>query len=123
MSTTPTQWCEHKPVWVGRIAVTACDECARVDWFSADGPVDPAEALAALFGSYDLIGPLDALGAPAPRVLAYAPPSSRKRRALDALPKRAWLKAGPHLWLSHDGELLLLATTQRLLFENITRGA
>lgn len=115
--------CEHKPVWVGRIAVAACADCGRVDWLSTEGPIDPAEALAALFGSYDLVATLDALGAPAPQVLAYAPPSQRKRSHLDALPRRVWLKAGPHLWLSHDGEVLVLATRQPLQFENMTRGA
>lgn len=123
MDINTSEWCEHKPVWVGRIAVAACEDCGRIDWLSNEGPIDPAEALAALFGSYDLIGPMDALGAPAPQVLAYAPPSGRKRKNLDALPKRVWLKAGPRLWMSHDGEVLLLATTQRLLFENLTRGA
>ena len=117
------EWCEHKPVWVGRIAVAACDECERVDWFSNEGPVDSAEAMAALFGSFDLVGPIPALGAPSPDVLVYAPPSAKKRRNLDALPKRAWLKAGPQLWMSTDGQVLLLATTRRLLFENLTRGA
>lgn len=117
------QWCEHKPVWVGRIAVAACEECGTVDWLCDGGAVDPAEAMAALFGSYDLAGSMEALGAPSPEVLVYTPPSSRKRRNLDALPRRAWLKAGPHLWMSTDGEVLLLATTQRLLFENLTRGA
>lgn len=116
-------WCEHKPVWVGRIAVAACAECGSVDWLSDQGPVDHAEAIAALFGSFDLIGPIDALGAPSPDVLVYAPPTQRKRRNLDALPRRAWLRAGPQLWMSTDGEVLLLATTQRLLFENLTRGA
>lgn len=123
MDINTSQWCEHKPVWVGRIAVAACEDCGQVDWLSNEGPIDPAEAMAALFGSYDLIGPMDALGAPAPRVLVYAPPSGRKRRNLNALPKRVWLKAGPRLWMSHDGEHLLLATTERLLFENLTRGA
>lgn len=116
-------WCEHKPIWVGRVAVVACGDCSRVDWLSDEGSVDPAEAIAALFGSYDLIGPLDALGAPAPEVLVYAPPSGRKRRHLDALPRRVWLKAGPHLWMSTDGETLTLAPTKRLMFENLTRGA
>ncbi|HZD22095.1 MAG TPA: hypothetical protein VE569_01630 [Acidimicrobiia bacterium] len=115
--------CEHKPVWVGRIAVSACADCGRVDWFSNQGPVDPAEAIAALFGTYDLIGAMDALGAPSPEVLAYAPPSARKRRNLDALPRRVWLKAGPHLWLSTDGDILMLAPTERIVFENLTRGA
>lgn len=117
------QWCDHKPVWVGRVAVAACEDCGRVDWLSNEGPVDHAEAIAALFGSYDLAGSMEALGAPSPEVLVYTPPSTRKRRHLDALPRRAWLKAGPQLWMSTDGEVLLLATTQRQLFENLTRGA
>jgi hypothetical protein len=33
------------------------------------------------------------------------------------------VKAAPDLWLTHDGELLMLATNHRLLFENLTRGA
>ena len=123
MDIVKTDWCDHTPVWVGRIAVSACEECACIDWFSRTGPVDSAEAMAALFGSYDLMGPLDALGAPAPRVLAYSPPNKKKRQHLEVLPKHVWLKAGPHLWMSHDGEVLLLATTQPLLFENLTRGA
>ena len=117
------EWCDHRPVWVGRIALSTCADCAKIDWFSDSGPVDPAEAMAALFGSYDLIGTMDALSAPADEVLAYRPPNGRKRRNLDALPKKVWLKAGPHLWMSHDGEVLLLATTQPLMFENLTRGA
>ncbi|MEA1903010.1 MAG: hypothetical protein U9N56_05725 [Actinomycetota bacterium] len=115
--------CEHKPVWVDTIAVAACGDCGRVDWFSNEGPIDHAEAIAALYGSYDLAGPLDALGAPSDRVLVYLPPSRRKRKSLDALPKNVWLKAGPRLWMSHDGEVLLLATNQPMLFENLLRGA
>ena len=121
MSKNP--WCEHKPTWVGRIAVSACEECGQIDWMSADGVVDSSEAIAALFGSFDLVGSIDALGAPSPEVLVYAPPSGRKRRHLDSLPRHAWMKAGPHLWLSTDGETLLLSTTQQLMFENLNRGA
>lgn len=123
MSITTLQGCDHKPVWVGRIAVSACADCGEIDWMSRDGWVDHAEAMAALFGSYDLIGPLDALGAPTDRVLAYSPPSPKKRRNLNALPKHVWLKAGPRLWMSHNGETLLLATSEPMLFENLTRGA
>lgn len=123
MSFEQSQQCEHKPVWVGQIAVAACADCRQIEWFSNAGPIDSDEAIAALFGNYDLVGPLDALGAPTPQVLVYAPPSNRKRKNLDALPKRVWLKAGPQLWMSHDGETLLLATTQPMLFENLTRGA
>lgn len=117
------QWCEHKPVWVGRVAVAACADCGAVEWLSDRGAVDHAEAMAVLFGSYDLAGSIEALGAPSPEVLVYVPPSARKRRNLDALPRRAWLEAGPQLWMSTDGEVLLLATTRRLLFENLNRGA
>ncbi|MDX1467917.1 MAG: hypothetical protein R3258_01105 [Acidimicrobiia bacterium] len=115
--------CDHTPVWVGRIAVSACGDCGVAEWFGDTGPLDHSEAMAALFGSYDLIGPLDALGAPAQFVLAYAPPSKGKRKRLDALPRRAWLRAGPRLWMCHDGSVLLLATDQRILYENLTRGA
>ena len=115
--------CEHQPTWIGRVAVTACADCGRVDWFSDAGPLDPAEGMAYLFGSYDLVDHLDALAAPAPTVLVYAPPSARKRRNLDALPKHVWLQVGPSLWLSHDSQTLLLATNQPLLIDNLTRGA
>lgn len=115
--------CDHRPVWIGNVALAACARCRRIEWLSESGPVDHAEAMAAVFGSFDLIGPLDALRAPAPKVLAYAPPNKSKRRNLDALPPNTWLKAAPQLWLSHDGEHLLLATTRQLLFDNITRGA
>ena len=99
--------------------MASCEACGTIEWFSKTGPIDHSEAIADLFGSYDLIGPLDALAAPAPQVLAYAPPNGKKRKNLAALPEYTWLKAGPRLWLSHDGEVLLLATTQPLLFENL----
>ncbi|REK11563.1 MAG: hypothetical protein DWQ40_12300 [Actinobacteria bacterium] len=114
---------EHNQFPVGDLLVSACDKCRRVEWRSRDGEVDPSEGMAALFGSFELVGTLDALGSPAPEVLVYAPPSVRKRRNLLAFPKRVWVKAAPDLWLTHDGENLLLATNHRLLFENLTRGA
>ena len=79
------------------------------------------EAMAALFGNFEMVGELDALGAPAPRVIAYRPPSNRKRANLDAFPRRIWLRASPDLWMSHDGESLLLAPTRQIVFENLTR--
>jgi hypothetical protein len=115
--------CEHMPVWIGRVAVVACADCGDVQWLSDSGPMDPAEAMAYLFGSYDLIGKMEVLGGPTETTLAYSPPSAKKRKHLDALPRRVWLKAGPRLWLSHDGEVLLLATDHQLLIDNLTRGA
>ncbi|HLF61791.1 MAG TPA: hypothetical protein VI980_11510 [Acidimicrobiia bacterium] len=123
METRRSARCEHQPTWVGRVAVAACADCGQVDWFSDAGPLDPAEGMAYLFGTYDLVDHLDALAAPAPSVLVYAPPSARKRRNLDVMPKHVWLKVGVNLWLSHDGQRLLLATNQQLLIDNLTRGA
>lgn len=116
-------WCEHKPTWLGRVAVSACEDCGQVEWFSDAGPIDHAEGMAYLFGSYDLVAHLDALGAPSPTVLVYAPPSLRKKKSLSVMPKNVWLRVGPDLWMSHDGETLLLSTNHRLLMENLTRGA
>ena len=33
-------WCDHRPVWVGRVAVSSCAECGRVEWFSDVGAID-----------------------------------------------------------------------------------
>lgn len=113
--------CDHRPVRIGRIDVAACPACAVVEWNSIVGPVDPAEAVAALFGNYEMIGQLDALGSPAPRVIAYRPPNGKRRAHLDAFPMNVWLYAGAELWMSHDGSTLLLAPTRQLIFENLTR--
>lgn len=83
--------------------------------------MDHAEAMTAVFGNFEMVGQLDALGAPAARVIVYRPPSGRKRSYLDAFPRRTWLLAGPDLWMSHDGENLLLAPTRQIVFENLTR--
>lgn len=114
---------EHKAVAMAGLIVSACATCRQVDWLSGDDEVDPSEGMATLFGNYELIGSLDALGSPAPEVLVYRAPTIKKRRHLTAFPKGQWVKAAPDLWLTHDGEKLLLATNHRLLFENLTRGA
>lgn len=103
--------------------MSACSTCRQVEWRDDTGEMDPAEGMAALFGNFELIGTLDALGSPAPEVLLYEAPSARKRRNLSAFPENIWVKAAPDLWLTHDGERLLLATNHRLLFENLTREA
>lgn len=113
---------EHKAVPVGSLRVSACATCRQVEWLNTDGEIDPSEGMAALFGSYELIGTLDALGSPAPEVLVYSAPSVKKRRNLIGFPKNVWVKAAPDLWLTHDGERLLLATNHRLMFENLTKG-
>ncbi len=113
----------HSPIAVGDLLVTACESCRRVEWGDRSGDIDPSEGMAALFGNFELVGTLDAVGSPAPEVLVYVAPSVRKRRNLAPFPKGSWVKAAPDLWLTHDGENLLLATNHKLLFENLTRGA
>lgn len=120
---TGTEDCDHQLRTHGRTGVIACAGCGLMEWFGAGGrPVDAAEAMAALFGSYDLIGPMPAVSAPARRVLAYRPNRGGKA-ALQLLPPKSWLHAGQQLWLATEGELLLLATPDELMVENLTRGA
>lgn len=106
---------------MGAVGVAACAECGQVEWVSRRGPLDPAEAMASLFGGFRLIGPVPALWPPAPWVLAYSPPSKTARANLAAVPERVWLAAAPRLWMSHGDGVLLLATDDRLLFENLAR--
>lgn len=118
-----TTTCLHAPIAAGGIDVVACDLCGEVSWYRKGQWLDPAEGMAILFGQYDLVGRLEALAAPAPEVLLYRPPNGRARTHLEAFPIREWLEASPELWLSHDGEHLLLAPANPVHLENLTRGA
>ncbi|HEX2153439.1 MAG TPA: hypothetical protein VHL52_05640 [Acidimicrobiia bacterium] len=114
--------CRHEMSHWGRTAIVACRECGLLQFFGPRGPLDPAEGMAALFGNYDLVGPLTAVGAPAPRVLAYRPNQAGKG-ALALLPPACWLAVGDELWVASDGQALLLATPNQLMVDNLTRGA
>ena len=118
-----TDTCFHVPVPVAGIEVISCGECGEIGWFQNGQWLDPAEGMAMLFGQFDLVGRLEALSAPAPQVLLYSPPSGRWRAHLDVFDENVWLEAAPNLWLSHDGQHLLLAPTDPIHFENLTQGA
>ena len=118
-----TDTCRHTPVAVAGVEVISCETCAEVIWYRDGQWLDAAEGMAELFGQFDLVGRLEALSAPAPEVLLYRPPNRHWRSHLDAFPKLAWLEAAPDLWLSHDGERLLLAPANPLHLENLTEGA
>lgn len=120
--TRATDRCRHEPRHWGRTSVVACAACGLVEFFGPAGAIDPAEGMAALFGTYDLIGSLPAVGAPAPVVLAYRP-SRGKKAALDSLPSGCWLRVGTELWVAAGDGVLVLATPDRLMVENLTRGA
>jgi hypothetical protein len=118
-----TETCPHSSTSIAGLEVVSCDVCGEVAWYQDGEWLDPAEGMATLFGQYDLVGRLDSLSAPAPEVLLYRPPNGRWRSHLEAFPKHVWLEAAPDLWLSHDGEHLLLAPANPIHLENLTRGA
>ena len=101
----------------------ACPSCSTVEWWSSQRMLDPAEGMARLFGQYDLVDAIPALRAPAAEVLVYRAPNRRARKAFAAFPAGAWLEAHPGLWLTHDGEHLLLAPADPILAENLVRNA
>jgi len=121
-NTTTSDECRHALQTVGRIGVIACGQCGLLEFFGARGPLDPAEGIAGLFGNFDLVGPLPAVGAPARRVLVYRPARGRKA-ALAVLPEGVWMRAATDLWLASDGRVLMLATPDDLMVDNLTRGA
>lgn len=122
IETDASEACRHEMKHWGRTAVVACGSCGLLQFFGPRGLLDPAEGMAALFGNYDLVGPLPAVGAPASRVLAYRPNRAR-RGALALLPIGGWLLVGEQLWVASDGQALLLATPNELMVDNLIRGA
>ncbi len=115
--------CEHRSVQVAKVSVVACEDCGLVDWAGPTRPLDASEGLAALFGMYLLIGRFPAVHAPGPEVLMYRAPNRTARKNLTAFPAHVWLEVDDNLWLTHDGEHLLLVPTTPLLMDNLTREA
>ncbi len=114
--------CLHDRIQVGAFTLEMCPQSGEGRWLdSADDELDPAVALAGLFGSFDLMTALDGIGAPGPTVLAYRPDSRRGRTAMRSLPLRRWFEAAPTLWVTHDGERLLMSPTNPVLVDNLIR--
>lgn len=108
--TPPPSPCEHQPVQVAGLEVVACAECGTVAYRDPRGTVLPTVALARLFGDFELVGVLPAVHAPGQAVRLYRPSNRSRRRHLEAFPVRQWFEVDTGLWLSHDGDHLLLAT-------------
>lgn len=113
--------CRHTVVSAGSSEVSVCPACGSVEWFRRGRSVDPAEGVAAAFGNYDLVGRDPAVGAPTREVLVYRPGRRAERAALDAFPAKVWWEILPDLWAAHDGSTLLLAPTDPVLADNLTR--
>ena len=101
----------------------ACTECGSVTWRDARDELDPAAAMEALFGSFELVSQLPALRAPGAVVLAYRPPSRRAAQVLTALEPGTWIEGQPGLWMSTDGTVLLLSPSDPLFIANLTQRA
>lgn len=121
--TKTTTICVHNPVDIANINVVACEVCGMVEWAGRTRSLDPSEGMAALFGSFRLVGRLPAVHAPGREVLMYRAPNRSARNHLNAFPAHVWFQVDTNLWLTHDREHLLLVPTTPLLMENLTRGA
>jgi len=113
--------CVHTRTDVGDFQLELCPRTDEATWLRRGSEVDPAVAMAALFGQFDLCGVLPATAAPGERAFAYRPNGRRGRSAMRALPLRRWFEAAPDLWLGHDGEMLLLAPSDPILAANLAR--
>ncbi len=115
--------CRHELKDTGGISVLACGECGLVQFWDGDGTLPPATGMARLFGAFTAQGRLPTLRGPGPEAILYRPPTRAARRHLEAFPRKAWLETQPGLWMSHDGEHLLLVPTDPLTSHNLGRGA
>lgn len=100
-----------------------CAECGSVTWRDQSAELDPADAMTQLFGAFEFVSQLPALRAPGAVVLVYRPPNRRTAQILEALAPGRWIEGQPGLWMSTDGELLLLSPSDPLFVNNLTRGA
>lgn len=121
MSNSSPQHCTHERIEVGPIEVEYCTDSGELEWFDGGEPIDPEVAMARLFGRFDLVGSLPAIGAPSGVTLLYVPPTTRERSWLRRLPANSWLRAMSGMWISHDGEHLLLCPGDPLLARNLMR--
>jgi hypothetical protein len=101
--------CTHQLTTVNSHGMVACAHCRTVEWFTPQGRADAHAGMTAAFGNFDLSATLRGLGNAAPDVTIYAPGSAADRRALAALPVRAWLQVEPRFWISSDGDHLLIS--------------
>ncbi len=104
--------CRHEVREAGAISVIACEDCGLVQFWDEAGPIPPGAGMAQLFGVFTVLGRFPTLRGPGPEAIVYRPPSAAARRLLDAFPRRTWLEVQAGLWMSHDGEHLILVPTE-----------
>ena len=91
------------------VRVGACEECRAVRFGDGGDGSGAWDAMSHMFGNFELVGRVDTIRAPATEVLAYRAPRPADGAALRVTPPHRWFKVNKHLWMCHDGTLLLLA--------------
>lgn len=117
----PVGRCRHERLAIGPLVADVCHEAGTVDWSEGDDPVDPAAAVARLFGDFDLRAAAPALHAPGSVVIVCTPATRTGGRTLEAVPSDRWLEAMPSLWMRAAGRSLLLSATDPLLSGRLLR--
>ena len=115
--------CRHELTPLGAVSVVACATCESVQFWGTEGPLDQAEGVARVFGSFTMRDSFRALGAPGPEAMVYDAPDRAGRRALAAFPPHVWLEAQPNLWMSTDGTHLVLSPADPSIGRHFGRGA
>ncbi len=111
----------HDAFDVSGLHAELCAVDGSVAWSDNGCELDGMEAVARLFGSFELVGRLDAITAPGPAVFVYLPGSMRGRARLRSVPTHEWMEVAPELWAMSDGAALLLSPTDPLLAFNLAR--
>ncbi len=112
--------CIHEVFTWRDIALSVCPAGGPSMWSESGEIIDGAQAMAMLFGDFDLVGALASVRTHGEAVLVYSP----GRRAMDrmtAFPPNRWIEGSQGLWFSHDGEVLLLSPDNPLVAENLIR--
>jgi len=92
----------------GDLTLTICERCRTASWDRFGQPLDPAIGVELVFGDFEIVSEIDAVGAPAPRVLV-ASPAPKSRGTLARFPMGVWIEMMDNLWISHRDGVLLLA--------------
>lgn len=117
-STTNT--CAHETFTWRDLTLSVCPVESSTEWSELGDTIDGTEAMAILFGNFDLVGALRSIGSPGGTVLVYSPDRSGRSR-LGAFPQNRWLEGSPGLWFSHDGNHLLLSPSDPRIADDLIR--
>lgn len=113
--------CRDERVAIDGFVATWCPDSLEITWTIQDDQVDPAMALARLFGNFELVAALPGVAAPGPTVFVYKTRDRSRRAAMRELPPNMWLCAAPGLWISHDGQVLSMSPDDPVLAANLMK--